>query len=88
MLRIPLMLLIRVYRLLISPILPPSCRFYPSCSEYAHEAIENHGALAGIFLSAKRISRCHPYSAGGFDPVPKDSFIKSSQQQKNTETNR
>lgn len=88
MLRIPLMFLIRIYKFLISPILPPSCRFYPSCSEYAHEAIGSHGVLAGIILSLKRLSRCHPYSKGGFDPVPGDSFIKLRQQQKNTETNR
>lgn len=85
MLRKPLMLLIRVYRLLVSPILPPSCRFHPSCSEYAHEALESHGVLAGIFLSAKRLSRCHPYSAGGFDPVPRDFIFTSRRQQKNTD---
>lgn len=88
MLRKPLMLLIRVYRLLVSPILPPSCRFHPSCSEYAHEALESHGALAGIFLSVKRLSRCHPYSAGGFDPVPGEFFFTPRKQQKNTNTNR
>ena len=62
--------LIRGYQLAISPLLGPSCRFYPSCSHYALEAIESHGALHGSWLSAKRICRCHPFNPGGFDPVP------------------
>jgi putative membrane protein insertion efficiency factor len=59
------MILIRVYQWTLSPLLGARCRFYPSCSCYAHEAIERHGALA-----VKRLSRCHPLSAGGYDPVP------------------
>jgi hypothetical protein len=66
-----LMILIRVYQWTLSPMLGPRCRFYPSCSCYAHEAIERHGALAGTWLAAKRLARCHPLSAGGYDPVPK-----------------
>lgn len=63
-------LLIRGYQLGISPLLPPSCRFYPSCSEYSLQAVKIHGAGRGGWLAAKRLCRCHPWSAGGFDPVP------------------
>ena len=62
--------LIRGYQLAISPLLGPRCRFYPSCSHYAIEAIETHGSLRGSWLTIKRISRCHPWHEGGFDPVP------------------
>lgn len=62
-------LLIKVYRYAISPILPSSCRFYPSCSEYAIEALGKYGLLRGSWLTLKRIARCHPLSAGGHDPV-------------------
>ena len=65
-----LILPIRVYKRCISPLLPPACRFYPSCSTYAIQAIEIHGPAKGLWLAAKRILRCHPGSAGGFDPVP------------------
>ncbi|MCK9192427.1 MAG: membrane protein insertion efficiency factor YidD [Nevskia sp.] len=61
---------IRIYQNTLSPILGPRCRFYPSCSHYAVEAIERHGAARGSLLAAKRIARCHPLNAGGFDPVP------------------
>lgn len=61
--------LIKVYRYAISPILPSSCRFYPSCSEYAIEALGKYGLLRGSWLTLKRIARCHPLSAGGHDPV-------------------
>ena len=61
--------LIKAYRYAISPILPPSCRFYPSCSEYALEALGKYGFLKGSWLALKRIARCHPLSAGGHDPV-------------------
>ncbi len=66
----PLMLLIRLYRYLISPLLPNSCRFYPSCSEYALEALERHGFFKGGFLALRRLLRCHPFHPGGIDPVP------------------
>jgi putative membrane protein insertion efficiency factor len=64
------MLLIRGYQRVISPALPPSCRFYPSCSQYTLEALERHGVLRGSWLGARRILRCHPFNPGGFDPVP------------------
>jgi hypothetical protein len=62
--------MIRLYQLLFSPWLGPGCRFEPSCSHYAVEAIERHGALRGIALAGRRLSRCHPLGASGFDPVP------------------
>lgn len=65
-----LIALLRGYKLLISPLLGPRCRFYPSCSDYAREAIERHGALRGVMLAAKRLARCHPFHHGGYDPVP------------------
>jgi hypothetical protein len=68
--RIVLIYLIRAYQLAISPLLGPRCRFYPSCSQYGLEAIEQHGALRGTWLTVKRIARCHPWHEGGFDPVP------------------
>lgn len=61
---------IRVYQLTLSRMLPPSCRFYPSCSEYTLQAIAKYGALKGAWLGVKRISRCHPFNPGGYDPVP------------------
>ena len=65
-----LLALIRFYKYVISPFLGRRCRFFPSCSEYAAEALEKHGALKGARLGLKRISRCHPWNPGGFDPVP------------------
>lgn len=62
--------LIRFYRLRISTVLPPSCRYYPSCSEYTYQAIEKYGLRRGGWLGLRRISRCHPWHPGGFDPVP------------------
>lgn len=62
--------LIRLYRLGISPLLGPCCRFHPSCSAYAEEAIERHGVLAGLLLGVRRVLRCHPFHPGGYDPVP------------------
>ncbi|MDO5374949.1 MAG: membrane protein insertion efficiency factor YidD [Staphylococcus rostri] len=61
---------IRFYQRFISPLTPPSCRFYPTCSNYAVEAIQVHGALKGSWLAIKRILKCHPFHKGGFDPVP------------------
>jgi len=62
--------LISVYMYMISPLLPPSCRFTPTCSRYASEAIEKYGLLKGLFLAVKRIARCHPFNRGGYDPLP------------------
>jgi putative membrane protein insertion efficiency factor len=62
--------LIRAYQLTLSPLLGPRCRFYPSCSQYALEAVRAHGALHGCWLALRRLSRCHPWHAGGYDPVP------------------
>ncbi|MBK7600893.1 MAG: membrane protein insertion efficiency factor YidD [Acidobacteria bacterium] len=61
--------ILRFYKYAISPMLPPSCRFTPSCSEYAAEAISKYGFFKGSYLGIKRILRCHPFSAGGYDPV-------------------
>lgn len=65
-----LMVLISFYRKQISPFRPPCCRFIPTCSAYALEAIERHGAVRGGFLALKRVLKCHPLHAGGYDPVP------------------
>lgn len=65
-----LVALIRGYQLLLSPLLGNHCRFYPSCSQYASEAIELHGVLRGIGLATRRVLRCHPWHPGGIDPVP------------------
>ncbi|MEM8512727.1 putative membrane protein insertion efficiency factor [Massilia sp. MP_M2] len=62
--------ILRGYQLLISPMLGPRCRFYPSCSNYAIEALRVHGAARGSWLAARRVGRCHPWHAGGLDPVP------------------
>jgi uncharacterized protein len=62
--------LIALYRYCLSPLLGPNCRFHPSCSCYAQQAIERHGALRGGWLAVRRIARCHPWNPGGYDPVP------------------
>ena len=62
--------LVRLYQLLLSPLLSPSCRYLPTCSSYAIEALHAHGALTGSWLAARRILRCHPWGGSGFDPVP------------------
>ena len=69
---------IRAYQLLISPVLPPSCRYYPSCSHYAADAVALHGPWRGLLLAARRLLRCHPWGGSGFDPVPTaDSLARS-----------
>jgi len=64
------LLTIRIYQRTLSRMLPPSCRFEPSCSHYTYQAIEKHGLLKGGWLGLRRIGRCHPISPGGYDPVP------------------
>lgn len=66
--------LVRLYQYLISPLLGPRCRFHPSCSHYAIEAVQRHGALRGSWLAARRLGRCHPLHPGGYDPVPEPSL--------------
>lgn len=61
---------LRLYKSAISPLLPPACRYTPTCSEYAYEAVERHGVLRGGWLATRRILRCHPFARGGHDPVP------------------
>lgn len=61
---------VHFYRRVISPLKPPTCRYYPTCSEYALTALEQHGAARGSWLAVKRICRCHPFHPGGYDPVP------------------
>lgn len=65
-----LLALLTVYKRWISPLLPPACRFHPTCSDYAAESIRTHGVVRGSGLALRRVCRCHPLSAGGFDPVP------------------
>jgi len=65
-----LVLFVRIYRYTLRPLLGAHCRFYPSCSEYACDAIERHGAARGSWIALRRLSRCHPYHPGGYDPVP------------------
>lgn len=70
MIRRLLLLLITVYKKAVSPVLPPSCRFYPGCADYAAGAVRAHGAARGTLLAARRLLKCHPYHPGGYDPVP------------------
>lgn len=62
--------LIKLYKYLISPLFPPSCRFYPTCSEYAMDALQTHGTFRGGWLAIRRVLKCHPFHPGGYDPVP------------------
>lgn len=68
--RVILIALIHFYQNFISPFRPPTCRFYPSCSSYACDALNKYGALKGSWLSVKRLLRCNPWSSGGYDPIP------------------
>jgi hypothetical protein len=68
---------IRAYQLVLSPLLGPRCRFYPTCSCYAHTAIERFGVLRGTWLGFRRILRCHPFTEGGYDPVPDKRLINA-----------
>ncbi|MBR2367861.1 MAG: membrane protein insertion efficiency factor YidD [Alistipes sp.] len=69
-LALPLIALVRIYQLAISPLKPPSCRFTPTCSQYAIEALRKHGAIKGLYLTIRRLLRCHPWGGSGYDPVP------------------
>ncbi|MCD7032620.1 membrane protein insertion efficiency factor YidD [Metabacillus sp. GX 13764] len=73
--------LIKVYQKVISPLKPPTCRFYPTCSSYGAEAIRKHGALKGSYLAAARIAKCHPFHPGGYDPVPEPKPSSNKQTQ-------
>ncbi len=64
-----LILAIRIYQMLLSPLLPPSCRFYPTCSAYSMQAIARYGAVRGLLLTLNRLRRCHPWNPGGYDPL-------------------
>ena len=66
----PLLLLIRGYQLIISPLLGSNCRFMPTCSEYAMESLRSHGLIKGSYLTIKRIGKCHPWGSHGYDPIP------------------
>lgn len=74
MIKYPLLALITLYQWCISPILGKTCRFTPTCSAYAYEAIKRHGAIRGVWLAIKRIAKCHPRHPGGHDPVPDDTL--------------
>lgn len=71
-----LMALVQAYRFVLRPILPPTCRFTPSCSEFAMQALARHGAIRGSWLTFRRITRCHPWGGFGYDPVPGDPIAK------------
>jgi hypothetical protein len=72
--------MVQGYQLLLSPLLPPSCRFYPSCSAYAVDALRRHGPLAGVWLTAVRLLKCHPFHPGGVDLVPEHMRRKPASQ--------
>ena len=72
----PLLIIIKVYQLLISPILRGNCRFLPTCSEYAIESLKSHGLIKGSILTIKRIARCHPWGGHGYDPIPSKDLKK------------
>ena len=65
-----LVMVVRGYQIALSPLLPPACRYTPTCSQYAIDALRRHGALKGSWLALRRIGRCHPFRRGGYDPVP------------------
>ena len=68
---LPIIAIIKIYQLLVSPILQTNCRYLPTCSEYAIESLQKHGIILGVFLAVKRVLHCHPLGGSGYDPVPK-----------------
>ena len=78
--KIAVLQLLRAYKWAISPMLPPSCRFVPTCSEYAMEAVDRYGVLRGSFMALTRLLRCHPLAHGGYDPVVDDARAANDQQ--------
>jgi putative membrane protein insertion efficiency factor len=84
MLRKLLKSFIRFYQKAISPLTPPSCRYHPTCSQYSLEALEKFGVLRGLYLSIRRILRCHPFKKGGYDPVPEEFSLKRQYPRRNS----
>ena len=66
----PLILLVKIYQSIISPLFPPTCRYTPTCSEYAIQSLKKHGLIKGVYLSIKRVVNCHPWGGSGYDPIP------------------
>ncbi len=66
----PLIFLVKIYQSIISPLFPPTCRYKPTCSEYAIQSLKKHGLIKGVFLSIKRVVNCHPWGGSGYDPIP------------------
>lgn len=73
----PLIQLVKIYQLVLSPFLGQNCRFHPTCSSYTISALQTHGCIKGLYLSARRITKCHPLNPGGYDPVPEKTKRKS-----------
>jgi len=73
-----LLALVQLYQRLVRPLLPPSCRFHPTCSDYAAEAVRRHGAARGSVLTVARVARCHPFNSGGIDPVPERFTLRAA----------
>jgi len=73
---LPLIFLIKIYQIIISPLIGQNCRFLPTCSEYTIDALKTHGLFKGLFLSIRRISKCHPFGEHGYDPIPKQGKDK------------
>ncbi|MEC7415611.1 MAG: membrane protein insertion efficiency factor YidD [Bacteroidota bacterium] len=66
----PLIFLVKIYQSIISPLFPPTCRYKPTCSEYAIQSLKKHGLIKGVYLSIKRVVNCHPWGGSGYDPIP------------------
>lgn len=79
----PFVLLIKFYQLCISPFTPPSCRFTPTCSQYGLEAFRRHGPIKGLYLTVRRILRCHPWGGSGYDPVPEEFHFFHAKERNN-----